>query len=131
MKARSNVLTAMPPHLGLFWVAPDPAGAWDILAVSRPASDVAEHGGFRTLDLGHAEAWPRLRGSLARDYGDYPRGRVNWRAEDDRFLLLLDAVLLSLGWRDGIARRFALPAEATLTLTDPHYRSRHRPPVAG
>lgn len=98
--------------------------------VAHPAPEVPSVSGFRTLELGHAEAWPRLRGSLSPDYGDYPRGRVNWRAEDDRYLLLLDPVLLRGDWRERIAARFRLPMGRSLTLTDPHYRSRHSPPDA-
>ncbi len=118
-----------PPRIGLFWVAPDPAGLWMIYDVALPASQVQEVGGFRTHDVGHAQAWARLRGSLSRDYSDYPRGRVNWRAEDERFLLLLDPVLIQGGWCDCIARRFCLPKGQLLVMTDSHYRSRHRPPV--
>lgn len=117
------------PRIGLFWVAPGATGAWAVHDLARPAPEVPAIGGFRTLDAGHAEVWPRLRGSLSPDYGAYPRGWVNWRAEDDRYLLLLDPVLLGRGWRDRIAARFRLPEDRTLTLTDAHYRSRHRPPA--
>lgn len=95
------------PRIGLFWVAPDTRGVWAIHDLASPAPEVPLVGGFRTNEVGHAEAWPPLRGSLSQDYGDYPRGRVNWRAEDERYLLLLDPVLLG-GWHDRVALRFCL-----------------------
>lgn len=117
------------PRLGLFWVAPDPRGTWDVRDRSRPFAEVPEIGGFRTLDEGHIDVWPRLGRHLDPDYGAHPRGRVNWRMEDDRFLLLHDPVLWRGGWIARIAERFALPPDRTLVMTDAHYRSRVRPPA--
>jgi hypothetical protein len=121
-------LTEIIPRIGLFWVAPDSHGAWVIHDIARSAPEVPLIGGFRTHEVGHAQAWPRLRGSLSREYGDYPRGRVNWRAEDERYLLLLDPVLCRDGWRERIMHRFYLPEAETLVMTDSHYRSCHHPP---
>ena len=121
-------IEAASPRLGLFWVAPDPRGTWDVRGRSSPFVEVLEIGGFRTLDEGHVDVWPRLGGHLDPDYGAYPRGRVNWRAEDDRFLLLHDPVLARGDWIARIVERFAMPLDRTLIMTDAHYRSRVRPP---
>lgn len=82
--------------------------------VARPFADVPDIGGFRTLDEGHVDAWPRLAPLLGPDYGAYPRGRVNWRAADDRLLLLLDPVLCRPRWIAALMERFGLPPEHTL-----------------
>ena len=121
-------MNAPCPRIGLFWVTPDTAGVWDVRDTSRPALEVPEIGGFRTLDGGHVDVWPRFGRGLSPDYDTYPRGRVNWRLEDDRFLLLLDPVLLRDGWVTRLLVRFALPNDRTLILTDTHYRSRRHPP---
>ncbi|WP_424140427.1 hypothetical protein [Roseomonas chloroacetimidivorans] len=120
---------APTPRLGLFWVAPNPRGTWGVRDLSRPFAAVPEIGGFRTLDEGHVDAWPQLGGHLDPDYGAYPRGRVNWRAEDGRFLLLHDPVLSRDGWIARVAECFVLPPSRTLVMTDAHYRSRVRPPA--
>ena len=64
---------------------------------------------LRPLDEGHVDVWPtvqRLDQSVVDyEYDYFPRGRVNWRKEDDQWLLVLDPklnhVLLSLTscWR--------------------------------
>ena len=50
-----------------------------------------------TLTIVMVDVWPtiqRLDGTLADyDYDYFPRGRVNWRKEDDRWLLVLDSKL--------------------------------------
>ena len=81
-----------PPRIGLFWVATNTSGAGAVHHVAHDATEV-----------------PGRRGSRSPDYGDYPRGRVNWR--------------------ERITVRFRLPEERTLTLIDRDYRSRQCPPA--
>lgn len=123
---------ASAPRVGLFWALPLRSGPWGIVSASQLQSAVPEIAGFQTLDLGHVDVWPRIRreaGSQVRgEYEEFPRGRVNWRREDGRFLLLLDRSLNRPTWRTRLLVRFGLPAEAVLVMTDPHYRSIHRPP---
>jgi len=122
------------PRLGLFWALPVLGAAWDIEAVMQQFAEVPDIGGFRTLEAGHVEVWPVVRRRCdpvpPGQYEDYPRGRVNWREEDRRFLLLLDASLLRPLWTGKLIKVFDLPIEDTLIMTDPHYRSRFRPPRA-
>ena len=125
--------SANAARLGLFWALPTPGGDWDIVAVSHPFAEVPEIGGFRTLESGHVDLWARIKQAAGVDvvgeYEDYPRGRVNWREEDQRFLLLLDPVLSRPTWVARVMAHFALPEATTLILTDPHYRSTRRPPA--
>ena len=121
------------PRLGLFWALPISEETWDIVAVSCRFAEVPQIGGFRTLELGHVDLWPRIRRETGREfigeYEDYPRGRVNWREEDQRFLLLLDPTLCRPSWVARVMARFALPLASTLVMTDAHYRSTHKPPT--
>lgn len=91
-------------------------------------------GGFRTLDLGHVEHWPevrRARPELAGvEYEEYPRGRVNWREADRRYLMLLDPVLRRPDRLGAIVDAFRLPRDRTRVMTDPHYRSTRSPEAA-
>ena len=121
------------PLLGVFWALPISGHTWDIVAVSCPFGEVPQIGGFRTLEAGHVDLWPRIPGETGREvigeYEDYPRGRVNWREEDQRFLLLLDPTLRRPSWVARVMARFALPVASTLVMTDPHYRAKRKPPT--
>lgn len=116
-----------PPLLGLFWFAKTPSGSTLFICKAKPFSEVQEIGGFRTLEEGHVDVWEAVRRDVPalrhHEYEDFPRGRVNWRAEDDRFLLLLDLKLDSSFFRRFVAKRWRLPPERTLVVTDSHYRS--------
>ena len=120
-------------RLGVFWALPISGRAWDIVSVSCPFHEVPAIGGFRTLEAGHVDLWPRIRQKtgpeVTGEYEDFPRGRVNWREEDQRFLLLLDPMLHRPGWVARVRAMFALPAASTLIMTDTHYRSVRKPPL--
>lgn len=120
--------------LGVFWALPIDGDIWDIVEVTLPFGDVPAIGGFRTLEAGHVDLWSGVRRRAGRrvvgEYEDYPRGRVNWRDEDQRFLLLLDPVLHNPRWIARVADLFSLPMDVTIVMTDPHYRSKRKPPAA-
>ena len=122
-------ICAASPRLGFFWVIPMAGDDWGIVSVLHMFKDIVAVGGFRTVEEGHVDAWPRLGGHLDPDYGAFPRGRVNWREEDDRLLLLLDPVLVRRGWTQRLLAQFSLDPARTTVMTDPHYRSLHHPPV--
>ena len=121
------------PRLGLFWALPLSGDFWDIVAVSCPFAEVPQIGGFRTLEAGHVALWSRIRREtgpeVVGEYEDYPRGRVNWREEDQRFLLLLDPTLRRPSWVARVMACFNLPVANTLVMTDPHYRAKRKPPI--
>ena len=91
------VLPSNEPRLGLFWFIAKDRSPSRFASLSRPFSGVSEVAGFKTLDEGHVDVWPtvqRLDQTLADyEYDYFPRGRVNWRKEDDRWLLVLDPKL--------------------------------------
>lgn len=114
------------PRIGLFWGLPQ-RGGFRFVGVSRPMSRVEAVGGFRTHPAGHAQVWPRIvrrRPELAgTPYDAVPRGRVNWTAEGDRFLLLLDPRLRTPAFVAEVTRRWRLPAPRTDVRLDAHYRT--------
>jgi hypothetical protein len=119
------------PRIGLFWGLPGAGSRPRLVGLSRRVSEVSEIGGFRTLEEGHVDIWPRitrrwpnLRGV---PYEYFPRGRVNWRADDDRFLLLLDRKLTTEEFISILVSRWHLPRARLIVLSDPHYRSPSQP----
>jgi hypothetical protein len=90
-------------------------------------SRVGEVAGFKTLDEGHVDVWPtfqRLDRSLADyDYDYFPRGRVNWRKEDDRWLLVLDEKLNRAPFIAYIVLAWEIPRHRLLVMTGAHYCS--------
>jgi hypothetical protein len=64
------------------------------------------------------DVWPTLQHldqSLDHyDYDYFPRGRVNWRKEDDRWFI----AYIVLAWK--------IPRNRLIVLTDAHYRSMAR-----
>jgi hypothetical protein len=127
---RTNTNGAISPRLGLFWFVSDGPSYSRFLSLSRPWSEVKEIGGFKTLDEGHVDIWPLLLNqspSLRRyEYEAFPRGRVNWRADDDAWLLLLDPKLNSEPFTSHIIKAWRLPLDRLTIMTDSHYRSSER-----
>jgi hypothetical protein len=89
-------------------------------------SEAEDYGEAKTHARSHTDFWTDLvaRGQVPLDeYELNPRGRVSYRCDTDRFLLLADRCIL----RDNAAvaevmRRLHLPADRTDTSTDFHYR---------
>ena len=118
-------------RLGIFWFVPGETGGTRLIEKSASASDIPLIGGFKTLEAGHVDVWkdivrkePSLRGH---PYEEYPRGRANWRAEDDAWLLLMDKAVIKPAFIAAIRQAWHLP-ENTIVMTDPHYRC--KTPVA-
>jgi len=122
------------PRLGIFWFA-GPLGPGEmprveqpqLLAVTTPASAVPLIGGFKTTDLGHIDVWPSLQRQHAflrgRPYEFFPRGRVNYLADSDTYLVLLDPEVARSDFLELIDARFGLPTSRRV-MTDSHYRTR-------
>ena len=119
--------TSNEPRLGLFWFIAQDREPSRFASISRPFSRVAEVAGFKTLDEGHVDVWPTVqrldRTVLDYDYDYFPRGRVNWRKQDDTWLLVLDPQLNRAPFITQIVRAWKIPRNRLLVLTDAHYRS--------
>lgn len=124
------VLSSIEPRLGLFWFIAKDRGPSRFASISRPFSAVSEVAGFKTLNEGHVDVWPtlqRLDQTLADyEYDYFPRGRVNWRKEDDRWLLVLDPKLNRSPFITHIVVAWKILRSRLLVLTDAHYRSMAR-----
>jgi hypothetical protein len=117
-------------RLGVFWFVPATRAQHRLYEFSRNVEDIPSIGGFRTLDEGHVDIWPTL---VKRDfelssvgYEHFPRGRVNWREDDEKFLLLADRYIFANGLHQVIIEQWNLPISSVLLLTDAHYKSQIR-----
>jgi hypothetical protein len=121
------ILTPSEPRLGLFWFIGRGRNPSRFASLSRPFSTVSEVGGFKTLDEGHVDVWPTVQRLdqtlLPYEYEYFPRGRVNWRKEDDRWLLVLDSKLNRSTFIDYVVLVWRIPRTRLLALPDAHYRS--------
>lgn len=117
----------LKPRLGIFWGFRIGDGKPVILPVSVPEAEVPLIAGFRTLETGHVDAWPAIRRTIpllkGKEYDEVPRGRVNWREDDGRYLLMGDHKLLGRDFLKQIMAHFELPVSRTLVMSDPHYRT--------
>ena len=124
------VLQSNEPRVGLFWFIAQDREPSRFASCSRPFSQVSEVAGFKTINEGHVDVWQtlqRLDQSLADcDYDYFPRGRVNWRKKDDRWLLVLDPKLKRAPFITHIVTTWKIPRNRLLVLTDAHYRSTAR-----
>jgi hypothetical protein len=121
------VLPPSEPRIGLFWFIAQDRRPSRFASISRPFSKVPEVAGFKTLDEGHVDVWltlQRVDRTLADyEYDYFPRGRVNWRKEDDKWLLVLDRKLNRSPFIDHIVLAWKIPETRLLVLTDAHYSS--------
>lgn len=115
------------PRLGILWFVPAPGGGSRLVELSSIAEDVQLIGGFRTLEMGHVDYWPAVvrHDPTLREvpYEAYPRGRANWREDDDTWLLLLDRKLHRAPFIDLVVATWSLPRDRLEVMADPHYRS--------
>ncbi|MFP5226226.1 MAG: hypothetical protein ACLGXA_01255 [Acidobacteriota bacterium] len=117
------------PRLGIFWFVPADGGGAKLIEESIPAAEIPEVGGFKTYDPGHLEVWQKVVRRIPAlrwyPYEDFPRGRANWRAEDDAWLLLMDRSVMEEPFVSAVRKVWRLPA-STLVLGDSHYCCRRR-----
>lgn len=121
-------------RLGIFWFVPDPDNGARLIEESVLASEIPVIGGFKTYDPGHVDVWKKIvqrePSLIGHPYEDYPRGRANWRAEDDAWLLLMDKTVMRAPFISAVQQTWNLPKE-TVVMSDSHYRCRIKvsPPV--
>ena len=76
------------PHVGIFWILPD-----RLLAFGVPYTAGEKYGDFINTPDGHYETWGQLRKTLKKlpeDYTSYPRGRIVYRINDQKFLVYMN-----------------------------------------
>ena len=122
------------PHVGIFWCVVDLAGDRHLL-VEHCALDAAEeYGDCLTFGPGHYEVWQRWQRtggstlSLAsvirgHEYEEWPRGRVVFDRDSDRFFVYCDRRIQNNGLVPELIAVFHLPLDRVTVREDSHYRS--------
>lgn len=100
---------------------------FEIFERSSPFDEVPTLGGFKTHPQGHIDVWEEFRRErqdlLRFPYEYFPRGRVNWREDDDTYLFLADALVFEQQLHQILLEDWHLRSEQVLFLRDPHYNS--------
>lgn len=103
------------PKVGIFWIIGD-----QVVAFTEDARTVEMVNGFKDSDLDHYSVWPRLK--IRGDYTSRPRGRVIYRAKDDKFLVYVPSTLVKdKKTLTRILREFSVPTNKFIVVTDAHY----------
>ena len=108
------------PQVGIFWIFPD-----RLLTFGVPHTAGEKYGDFINTPEGHYETWEQLRKTsrkLPEDYTVYPRGRIVYRINDQKFLVYLNRKhIKNEQIKKRIIREFRLPAEHVEFMHDRHY----------
>jgi hypothetical protein len=127
MASKTSLNSPPAPRIGIFWFVAETLESSRFLSFSRPWTEVREIAGFKTLDEGHVDVWPLFQRQYpflrVYEYEAFPRGRVNWSADGDQWLLLLDPKLEGRSFISHIVKEWNLPIDRLTIMTDPHYRS--------
>lgn len=124
------------PSVGIFWGIPDEDGRWVLLADKTPVDRGEAYGDCVTHATGHAEFWDGLArlgaDGLARrglpgapawhPYEAFPRGRVVYWPNADRFVIFADPRLRSTAFIARVIAEFGLPSARSDVRSDLHYR---------
>ncbi|MBX5157618.1 hypothetical protein HJB89_10825 [Rhizobium sp. NZLR8] len=123
------VTTSQTPRLGIFWFVKT-GGKHRLVSLAHDVGKVASIGGFKTIEEGHVDVWSEAAvadRSLAQyGYEYFPRGRVNWREEDNAFLLLADVRIFALNLHTVVIDRWHL-GDNVMLLEDPHHKTNRLP----
>lgn len=126
-----------PPLLGIFWGVKEGSEPVCLVTDTTPLADGELYGEFLTHPRGHFdvwEAWRRLgHGGLAKrgfpkaiawhEYEDFPRGRVVYHRQTERFIIYADRALQSDAMVDRLLEAFRIPRLACDVRSDAHYRT--------
>ena len=91
-----------------------------VVAIKRPASSFDPRQSFFNEEMSHFEFFLTL--GVAGDYGNYPRGRVIYDNDRERFIVYLDKTLRNEETKEQIVREFELPSRGTAFRLDAHYQ---------
>lgn len=125
------------PCVGIFWGIRDEARTLSLLVDKTPIDQAEEYGECITHPNGHYEFWESLaqlgapalasRGlSTApawHDYEDFPRGRVVYWPQKQRFVIYADKRLQTRCFIERLVAEFGIPDDSYALRSDPHYRT--------
>jgi hypothetical protein len=125
--------------VGIFWAVPEKRETPVILAHRCSLKEAEPYGGMRTCPHGHHEVWEHWRGGTkgrpdaaasliaTSEYEEWPRGRIVYDAERDRFIIYADGQILRRhDLLAAIHERFGLPRGCAEARPDDHYRGARR-----
>ena len=125
--------------VGIFWAVQAQRAAATLLAHRCSLDEAEPYGSMLTCAHGHYEVWEQWRKDIgahptdtaqliaASEYEEWPRGRIVYDTETDRFILYADGQILRRpALMTAISERFGLPMDRTDAKRDNHYRSTRR-----
>ena len=108
------------PHVGIFWIFPN-----QLLSFGVPYTAGEKYGDFINTPDGHYETWEKVRkvsGKLPEDYTAYPRGRIVYNINQQKFLVYLNRKhLKNEQIKRRIIKEFRLPVDQVEFKHDHHY----------
>lgn len=121
-----RVKQTIEPRIGLFFT-PYVDGRFDILERSQPLTEIDCIAGFRTYPEGHLDVWKQETKKQPElhlyPYEYFPRGRVNWREEDDTYLFLADRIVFDQKLHESICLLWHLNGLSVKFMLDSHYKT--------
>jgi hypothetical protein len=133
------VLAHANSFVGIFWAVPEQGSAAILLEHRCSLKEAEPYGSMLTCPHGHYEIWEQWRKSIGAsgagaapliamsEYEEWPRGRIVYDTESNRFILYADAQILRRPpLIAAIHERFGLPTDRTDAKWDSHYRSTRR-----
>jgi hypothetical protein len=122
--------------VGLFWMV-EVDGNPVIIAMAAPLEQAVAYGDFLTVEQGHLEHWTQLARSgvsalraaglptapVWSEYEEWPRGRVIYDLNAQRFIIRADRQLHRPAFMRLIVDRFGIVADDATILPDDHYQS--------
>jgi hypothetical protein len=132
-KNKASAVVHSNSFVGIFWAIQDQGSAARIVDHRCSLKEAEPYGTMLTCPHGHYEVWEQWRKAggraaiAASEYEEWPRGRIVYDREGERFILYADAQIL----RDpalitAIHQKFGLPMERTDPKRDNHYQSTRR-----
>jgi len=122
--------------VGIFWAVQEEGSAAILLEHRYPLEQAEPYGNMLTCPHAHYEIWEQWRKSsgggragvasaiAVSEYEEWPRGRIVYDTERERFILYADGkILREPTLMAAIQERFRLPIDRTAAKRDIHYRS--------
>ena len=107
-------------QVGIFWILPK-----KLLVFGVPYTVGENYGDFINTPDGHYETWEQIRkvsGKLPEDYTVYPRGRIVYSINDQKFIIYLNRKhIQNARIKKRIIRKFWLPVDQVIFIHDHHY----------
>ena len=133
----ANRKQSLEPKVGIFWSIPDRMNNRALVMDSTPLVEAEPYGRFLTHPRGHYEVWERWKRTgpaglaaaglpaaiMWNKYEYFPRGRVVFHQENERFTIYADRRLQNARFIHRLVAAFALPAALVDVQSDEHYRT--------